>query len=312
MNEPENILRENKDRFVLFPIDNREMWELYKKAETKFWAIDGFSFEKDMKDFEKLSSDEKEFIHFSIIIMQLRFSNDIQGLTTNFLSEVQYPEARCFLGYQNMMSNIHSETYSILAEQFIGKDISKENIFTEIISSDIYKEKNEWIAKNFHNEPSFAKRLVVYSIIQRIFYSSVFAGISKINLDTLPMISYFIYQEDESLFTDFAMTMYSSLKNKLSLKEVYDLVVQAVDIEIKMMNKFTEYYEKIGMEFYKLSDYIKYNANMVMGGLTNGIIYKVKEPQSKYLKWTPSYQWVDPNKIKENQLNRVFEILDDF
>ena len=59
----EPILTENKDRFVLFPITNKEMWEMYKKAEASFWTAEEIDLSPDMVDWaEKLNDDERHFI----------------------------------------------------------------------------------------------------------------------------------------------------------------------------------------------------------------------------------------------------------
>ncbi len=37
--EPEPLLVENKQRFVMFPIKYMDMWEMYKKHEASFWTV---------------------------------------------------------------------------------------------------------------------------------------------------------------------------------------------------------------------------------------------------------------------------------
>ena len=36
--QEEPILKENKDRFVLFPIRQHDIWRYYKQAEASFWT----------------------------------------------------------------------------------------------------------------------------------------------------------------------------------------------------------------------------------------------------------------------------------
>ena len=56
----------------------------------------------------------------------------LENLGTRFLAEVQVPEARCFYGFQMMMENIHSETYSLLIDTYINDGVEKDFLFRAI------------------------------------------------------------------------------------------------------------------------------------------------------------------------------------
>ena len=51
----EPILKENKNRFVLFPIEHNDIWEFYKKAEASFWTAEEIDLGQDLVDWEKLN-----------------------------------------------------------------------------------------------------------------------------------------------------------------------------------------------------------------------------------------------------------------
>src|ERR1017187_7276870 len=154
MVQDEPILIENKDRFVLFPIKHKEIWELYKKAEHNFWFIDGISLADDIADFNtKLTEQEKRFVRFAIIALQLRFNKHTNKILTRFLREVQYPEARCFYGFQGMTTDVHSETYSMLSGTFLGENAHQSTLFKEIRNSAGFQDKSNWIKKHFQEEP---------------------------------------------------------------------------------------------------------------------------------------------------------------
>lgn len=104
----ENILKENKDRFVLFPIQHPDLWEFYKKAEASFWTAEEIDLSQDINDWEnKLNDNEKHFIKHVIGFFSASDGIVNENIATNFINEVQYPEARCFYGFQIMMENIH-------------------------------------------------------------------------------------------------------------------------------------------------------------------------------------------------------------
>ena len=125
----EPILQENKDRFVLFPINHKEIWEMYKKAEASFWTAEEIDLSLDLIHWEtKLNEDEKHFIKHVLAFFAASDGIVNENLAVNFMSEVQYPEARCFYGFQIMIENIHSEAYSLLIDTYI-KDAAKSIVF---------------------------------------------------------------------------------------------------------------------------------------------------------------------------------------
>ena len=101
-------MRENKERFVILPINYPKVWEMYKKHEASFWTAEEIDLGSDAQDWAKLNEGERHFI--SHILAFFAASDGIvnENLAVNFMSEVQLPEARCFYGFQIMMENIHS------------------------------------------------------------------------------------------------------------------------------------------------------------------------------------------------------------
>ena len=58
----EVLLEEKKERFVLLPIKYPKVWEMYKRHEASFWTAEEVDLHADMKDWERLSADEKHFV----------------------------------------------------------------------------------------------------------------------------------------------------------------------------------------------------------------------------------------------------------
>jgi len=109
----EPILKENPNRFVLFPIQHSDIWEMYKKQEASIWTAEELDLSNDLHDWaNKLNDDERYFIKHILAFFAASDGIVNENLAENFLSEVQYTEAKFFYGFQVMMENIHSETYS--------------------------------------------------------------------------------------------------------------------------------------------------------------------------------------------------------
>src|SRR6266480_4294842 len=128
----EVLLKENKDRFVLLPIKYPAIWEMYKKHEASFWTAEEIDLHPDLKDWERLSDDEKHFIKHVLAFFAASDGIVNENLAVNFMREVQLPEARCFYGFQIMMENIHSETYSLLIDAYIKDTAEKNYLFKAV------------------------------------------------------------------------------------------------------------------------------------------------------------------------------------
>ena len=217
MTEP--ILQENKDRFVLFPIKHREIWEMYKKAEASFWTAEEIDLSPDLLDWEhKLNNDEKHFIKHVLAFFAASDGIVNENLAVNFMSEVQYPEARCFYGFQIMIENIHSEAYSLLIDTYIKDPVEKDRLFHAVDTVPCVKKKAEW-ALRWISQGSFAERLVAFAAVEGIFFSGSFCSIFWLKeRGLMPGLSFAneLISRDEGLHCDFACLLYSQLdKNYL-------------------------------------------------------------------------------------------------
>jgi len=143
MNQIEEILTE-EERFVIFPIKHKEIWDAYKKQQTSFWTAEEIDFSKDYKDWENLKPDEKHFIKHVLAFFAASDGIVNENLVTNFADEVQWPEARCFYGFQIMMENIHAETYSLLIDTYIKDPNEKDHLFKALDTVPSVRKKGEW------------------------------------------------------------------------------------------------------------------------------------------------------------------------
>merc|ERR1712036_119423 len=144
LEESDPLLMDNPHRWVMFPIQYPEVWEMYKKHEASFWTAEEIDLSQDTKDWDKLSDSEKHFVKHVLAFFAASDGIVLENLASQFSTEVQIPEARAFYGFQIAMENIHSETYSLLIEQNIKDPVEKDRVFDAIHTMPQVQEKAEW------------------------------------------------------------------------------------------------------------------------------------------------------------------------
>ncbi len=173
----EPILQENENRFVIFPIQHHDIWEWYKKMEASFWTAEEIDLHQDLNDWNsKLNDDEKYFIKHILAFFAASDGIVNENLAENFVNEVQYSEAKFFYGFQIMMENIHSETYSLLIDTYVKDEAEKTKLFKAIEVFPAIKKKADW-ALRWIDSDSFAERLIAFAAVEGIFFSGAFCSI---------------------------------------------------------------------------------------------------------------------------------------
>ncbi len=275
----ELLLQENKDRFVLLPIKYPKVWEMYKLHEASFWTAEEIDLSPDLKDWEKLSSDEQHFIKHVLAFFAASDGIVNENLAVNFMREVQLPEARCFYGFQIMIENIHSETYSLLIDTYI-KDVAEKNyLFNAMETVPCVQKKAEWALK-WINNGSFAERLVAFAAVEGIFFSGSFCSIFWLKKRGLmPGLSFSneLISRDEGLHCDFACLLYSMLENKLSEERVKEIIIDAVVNEHEFVTDALPV-SLIGMNSKLMCQYIEFVADRLLVALGYSKIYNVTNP----------------------------------
>jgi ribonucleoside-diphosphate reductase beta chain len=278
MNEP--ILQENKDRFVLFPIKHDIIWQMYKKAEASFWTAEEIDLAQDLVDWNsKLNEDEKYFIKHVLAFFAASDGIVNENLAINFMNEVQYPEARCFYGYQIMIENIHSETYSLLIDTYIKDPNEKDKLFHAIDTIPCVGKKAEWALKWISNG-TFQERLVAFAAVEGIFFSGSFCSIFWLKKRGLmPGLSFSneLISRDEGLHCDFACLLYSQLENKLNPEQVAEIIINAVEIEKEFVSDALPV-RLIGMNAHLMCQYIEFVADRLLLSLGCAKHFNVTNP----------------------------------
>ncbi|WP_448698928.1 ribonucleoside-diphosphate reductase small subunit [Mucilaginibacter sp. AW1-3] len=277
--ENELLLRENKDRFVILPINYPQIWEMYKKHEASFWTAEEIDLGDDMKDWNAMNDGERHFI--SHILAFFAASDGIvnENLAVNFMSEVQLPEARCFYGFQIMMENIHSETYALLIDTYIKDPAEKNRLFHAIETVPCVKKKGEWALKWIENG-TFAERLVAFAAVEGIFFSGSFCSIfwlKKRGLMPGLTFSNELISRDEGMHCEFACLLYKMLNNKLSKEAVNTIIMDAVEIEKEFITDALPV-ALIGMNAKLMSQYIEFVADRWLVELGYDKIYNAANP----------------------------------
>lgn len=277
----EPILEENKNRFVLFPIQHDDIWSFYKKAEASFWTAEEIDLSPDLIDWEnKLNDDERHFIKHVLAFFAASDGIVNENLAENFLSEVQYTEAKFFYGFQITIENIHSETYSLLIDTYIKDSNEKNHLFNALDTLDCVRRKADW-ALRWIEKGSFAERLVAFAAVEGIFFSGSFCSIFWLKKRGLmPGLSFSneLISRDEGLHCDFACLLYNKhLVNKLSKEQVKNIIEEAVEIEKQFILEALPV-KLIGMNSELMAQYIEFVADRLLMELGNEKIFNVTNP----------------------------------
>lgn len=280
MSSIEPILQENRDRFVLFPIRHRDIWEMYKKAEASFWTAEEIDLSPDLVDWDKkLNDNERYFIKHVLAFFAASDGIVNENLAVNFMKEVQYPEARCFYGFQIMIENIHSEAYSLLIDTYIKDPSDKDHLFHAIETVPCVSKKAEW-ALRWIAQGSFAERLIAFAAVEGIFFSGSFCSIFWLKKRGLmPGLSFAneLISRDEGLHCDFACLLYSKLRHKLETEKVCELITSAVTLEHEFVRDALPV-KLIGMNAEMMCQYISFVADRLLVALGMKKIYNATNP----------------------------------
>ncbi len=278
-NEP--ILTENPTRFVLFPIEHDDIWQAYKTQQAMIWTAEEIDFQQDITDWEnKLTDDERFFIKHVLAFFAASDGIVNENLAENFVKEVQYTEAKFFYGFQIMMENVHSETYSLMIDTYIKDSKEKDYLFNAIETFPPVRKKADW-ALNWIDNGNFAQRLIAFAAVEGIFFSGSFCSIfwlKKRGLMPGLTFSNELISRDEGMHMEFAVLLYTQhLKNKLPKEEVQEIITTAVEIEKEFVTESLPV-RLIGMNADLMAQYIEFVADRLLVELGNDKVYNVSNP----------------------------------
>ena len=323
----EPLLKENKGRFVLFPIQHDDIWNYYKKAEASFWTAEEIDLHQDLTDWNnKLSDDERYFIKHVLAFFAASDGIVNENLAENFVNEVQYTEAKFFYGFQIMMENIHSETYSLLIDTYIKDPKEADKLFNAIETFDAIKKKAEW-ALRWIESPSFAERLIAFAAVEGIFFSGSFCSIfwlKKRGLMPGLTFSNELISRDEGLHCDFAVHLHNNhLINQVPQERIKEIIIDALDIEREFILESLPM-RLIGMNSDLMAQYLEFVTDRLLVELGCDKVYNSTNPfdfmemislQGKtnfFEKRVGEYQKAGVMKEKEDTNAHKFSLDEDF
>lgn len=277
----EPLLVEDDKRYVMFPIQDQDIWKMYKKQIDCFWRAEEIDLSKDMKDWERLSSDEQYYIKMIIAFFAGSDGIVLENLAMRFMSDVQLSEARAFYGFQIAMENIHSEVYSLLIDTYIKDAEDKSRLFNALNTFPCITKKGDW-AKKWINDKrsSFAVRLIAFACVEGIFFSGAFCSIYWLKKrGMMPGLTFSneLISRDEALHTEFAVLLYNKLQKKIKKQKVIEIIKEAVVIEQEFICDALPC-RLIGMNAKMMSQYIEFVADRLFVQLGYDKVYNSANP----------------------------------
>ena len=278
---PEPILQENPNRFVLFPIEHHDIWQMYKQQEACIWTAEEIDLAQDLNDWRnRLNDDERHFVKNVLAFFAASDGIVNENLAENFVSEVQYTEAKFFYGFQIMMENIHSETYSLLIDTYIQDPSEKDMLFRAIETIPAVKKKAEWALK-WISSPHFQERLIAFAAVEGIFFSGSFCSIFWLKKRGLmPGLSFSneLISRDEGMHCDFAVMLHNNhLANKVSEERIREIITSALEIEKEFITESLPV-RLIGMNSDLMKQYLEFVADRLLVDLGCSKAYNSENP----------------------------------
>ncbi|MCA0365963.1 MAG: ribonucleotide-diphosphate reductase subunit beta [Spirosomataceae bacterium] len=280
LKKSEPLLIEDPSRFVVFPIKHHDIWDFYKNHEASFWTAEELDLSQDTKDWEAMNDGERHFISHVLAFFAASDGIVNENLAIGFLSNVQYPEAKCFYGFQIMMENIHSETYSLLIDTYIKDMKERDRLLNAIDTIPCVTKKAEWAIRWIENG-NFIERLIAFAAVEGIFFSGSFCSIfwlKKRGLMPGLTFSNELISRDEGLHRDFACLLYTEhIKNKLPEDQIYKIITDAVAIEKEFVTDALPV-SLIGMNAAQMCQYIEFVADHLLESLGLKKVYNATNP----------------------------------
>ena len=272
----EPLLSPETNRFVVFPIKHPQLWSLYKRAVASFWTVEEVSF-LDTNEWNQLSDNEREFLETTLAFFAASDGLVNENLVARFYNDVTSAEARSFYTFQMAIESIHSECYSLLIDTYVKDAAKKARLFNALEENPVIREKGEWTMRWIESNDDFATRLIAFSIVEGVFFSSAFASIYFIKekgiLHSLTFTNELI-SRDEALHTEFAVTLYNMLDNRLDERKVHSIFREAVDLESKFVKESLRC-NLLGINAVLMIEYVKYVADRLLIQLKYAPLYHI-------------------------------------
>ncbi|EDO07005.1 Ribonucleotide reductase small chain family protein [Babesia bovis T2Bo] len=254
----ETLLKENANRWVMFPIHYDALWAMYKEIENSFWAAEDFRFANERDTYSSLPTELRQ-----LVVKLISYHNRLDRsevarpatITLDLLADTQIPEARAFYGFQVSYENIHSELFGIMSSAIPGT--------IDVPEADA---KIEWLTRNLTSTSCFYIKVILQCISKAIFRSAfgILADYLR-NSKKLPTLLSALdtVAKDVSIHLKFAMAALEHLKLRPTRETVMELLNSAYDLEMAYCRSVLPM-DHMGLSEYHLSQYIKNNVNQCL------------------------------------------------
>jgi len=280
----ETTMPQDNSRFVLFPIQNQQIWKAYKEAQASVWFAEEIDLQQDLKDWDAMEEKEKHFIKMVLFFFSSIDSVVNENLATRFYEDCGHlpfaPEARSFYAFQMMIEAVHSEVYALLIDTYVRDNEEKQHAFNAISNVPIIAKKAEYVKKWVDSNDSFAERLIAFAAIEGISFSSSFCAIFfERSRGKLPGLGFSneLISRDEGMHADFSCMMYSLCGEKVSQERAYEIIDEVVTIEQEFAEEALPV-ELIGMNSKMMGEYVKFVADRILQSLGFKKKYDAKNP----------------------------------
>lgn len=260
------LSKEKEKRWSIFPVLHEDLWAEYKKTMSQLWIAEECDFSMD--NFDELTLNEKIYLKNILAFFAVSDGLVLENLATNFANEVDLLEAQYYYGQQAVIEQVHAETYSLMIETYVKNEKEKADMFDAISKIETVKKKAEWALK-WLDHPSFAHRLVAFSLVEGLSFSSVFAGVfwyrSRNKMIGLGGANELINRDENSHY-NFAIKLYNGYlkpEYKLSKEEIKEMVLSCCEVEELFVEESMPNGLQ-GLEKADMKEYVRYVADFIL------------------------------------------------
>lgn len=279
----EPILSKKSERYTVYPIQYKSVWENYKGQLKINWVVGEVDLSKDVAHWnDKLNADDRTFIMHVLAFFAAADGIVNANIKQNLIDAIKIKEAECAYGKQFEMENTHGEMYSLMLDTFVKNETLKNKLINAIKTMPTIKKKAEWCKKWIESDKTYAHKLVAFAIVEGVFFSGSFASIFWLKtrpgsiMPGLRKSNKFIAR-DENKHVELACILYLLLKNRLKESVIYDMIDEAISIEEEFINDSLPC-KLLGMNAVLMSQYIKYVADRLIVQLGYKKKYNVENP----------------------------------
>lgn len=274
------ILTPSVDRFCLFPIEHRDLFEYYKRSVASFWTVEEVDLGDDLQHWARLTDDEQFFIKHVLAFFASSDGIVNENLAVRFMNDVQSSEARAFYAFQVAMETVHSEMYSLLIETYVKDASEKQSLFKAITQLPAVQHKAQWALRWASSDAPFAQRLVAFAAVEGVMFSGSFCAIywlKKRGLMPGLTFSNELISRDEGLHRDFAIALHNKLLEPCDEETARAIVADAVAAEREFVTEALPV-GLIGMNASMMAQYIEFVADHLMTSLGFAKLYGATNP----------------------------------